>query len=167
MFAVDAVPLLKGTDPCIKDRHHPCKFDVYMDKMHEEDLETDEQMLAILKVMCRARAKKLRKHADEHLPGGEYCWDDFNPQLAKAASIIGDSTNNAVEGRFASVDNQMKKCRRSNTLSVGGNVSAKHDHIVDFLDNQDKNVQEELCLSPMKGGREMASKKGTKNQQLK
>ncbi|XP_072023391.1 uncharacterized protein [Amphiura filiformis] len=167
MFAVDAVPLLKGTDPCIEDRHHPCKFDVYMEKIREEDLETDEQVLSLLKVMCAAGAEKLRKHAEEHLPGGEYYWDDFNPRLAKAASIVGDSTNNAVEGRFASVDNQMNRCRRSNPLSVGGNVSAKHDHIVDFLDNQDKDAQEELCLSAMKGGREMALKKGTKNQQLK
>lgn len=167
MFGVDAVPLLKGTDPCIKSRHQPCRFDKYMEKIREEDSDTDEQVLALLKVMCTAGAEKLRKHAEEHLPGGAYYWNDFNPSLAKAASIIGDSTNNAVEGRFASVDNQMNRCRRSNPLSVGGNVAAKHDHIVHFLECQEKDVQEDLCLSAMKGGRELSAKKGTKNQQLK
>ena len=167
MFAVDPVALLKGTDPCINGRHHPCKFDVYMEKLREEDDETEDQVLSLLKVMCKAGAEKLRKHAEEHLPGGKYYWNDFNPQLAKAASIIGDSTNNAVEGRFASVDNQMTRCRRSNPLSVGGNVAAKHDHVVGFLEDQEKAVLEELCIGAMKGGRELAAKKGTKNEQLK
>ena len=75
-------------------------------------------------------------------------------QLIKASAIIGDSTNNAVEGRFASVDTEMNRCRQSNPISVGGNVSAKHDHIVGFLEAKDEEVRDELCIGAMKGGQE-------------
>lgn len=137
-----------------------------MEKIREPS-DTDDDVLDLLKVMCAAGAVNLRKHAEEHLPGGEYFCDDFNPGLIKAAKIVADSTNNAVESRFASVDQQMTRARRSNPLSLGGSVAAKHDHIVSFLESQDRTTQEDLCLSAMRGGRDLLQKMGTKQTQLK
>ena len=167
LFSTHPCGLLRGNDPDIVRRHRDsCGIDIYMEKIREPS-ETDNDVLELLKVMCAAGAAKLKKHAEEHLPGGEYYWDDVNPNLIKAARIIGDSTNNTVEGRFASVDNQMTIARRSNPLSVAGSVLAKHDHLVDFLEGQDKDTQEMLCRSAMHGGRDLLKKWGTKQTQLK
>ena len=167
MFSVHPHGLLRGNDPDIMRRHSTsCKIDEYMQKVREPS-ETDDDVLSLLKVMCAAGAAKLKKHAEEHLPGGEYFCNDFNPGLLKAAKIVADSTNNAVESRFASVDNQLSKSRRSNPLSVSGTVAAKHDYIVGFLESQDADVQEELCIRAMQGGRDLLKKQGTKEMQLK
>ena len=131
-FALNPQTLLDGTDDDLAADHSTsCKLDTYMAKVREPH-ETDGMVKELLRVMCEAGAAKLKKHTSEHLPGGEY-WKSRSLELRQAAKIVGDSTNNAVEGRFATVGLQLDRCSISNPLHVGGNAAGKHDEVVDYV----------------------------------
>ncbi len=166
-FAVNSDTLFDGTDPdLVADHSASCKIDAYMAKVRESHPPTDDTVKRLLGVMCAAGADKLRKHASEHLPGGEY-WKSRSLNVRRAAKIVGDSTNNAVEGRFATVGLQLDRCSISNPLHVGGNAAGKHDKVVNYIRQQPKDQQVQLCQAAMEGAAHERFQMGTREAQVK
>jgi len=56
----------------------------------------------LLSEMACAGFEKLRDHAVEHLPGGEFA--NPTPHVVKAANTIGEATNDRIESMFGMLD---------------------------------------------------------------
>jgi hypothetical protein len=55
--------------------------------------------------MACAGFEKLRDHAVEHLPGGEFA--NPSPHVVKAANTIGEATNDRIESMFGISDKRI------------------------------------------------------------
>ena len=84
-FALNPETLFDGTDPdLVADHSASCNIDAYMAEVREPHHPTDDTVKRLLDIMCAAGADKLRKHASEHLPGGEY-WKSRSLNVRQAA----------------------------------------------------------------------------------
>ncbi|XP_070578593.1 uncharacterized protein [Ptychodera flava] len=135
----------------------------YMQKIREKH-QTDDLVIELLKVCCKAGAQKLKDHATEHLPGGLY--GDPSLEQHKAASLIPTATNDTCESDFGMLSQQHKFAPSSNPLSLGAIVMAKRDHSAEWAMKQDKEDRKKVVSAARMEAIRAMKKYGTRDKQL-